>query len=434
MRLFSSLILATALAGLPLLCQQSEDTSTSKEKISRIRDLSRRKADAIPALSAYLSDRDREVRIEAVRAITRVGGQDSLPPLVKATKDNDSDVQGRAVDGLVNFYLPGYVAQGLTGPLTRGVRSAKSFVVSRNDQIIDATVQVEPEVLEAVRDAVAGGSSTATRISAARAAGILRDRPAIPALSKSMRAHDNALIFESLIAVQKIKDKAAGPAVSGVTHDLDERTQLTALETVGILRSTESAPDVRSALANARNIKVKRAAVDALAMLGLPKDRQLFQQNLENSDVELRVSALEGLGRIREPEDVPALQKAYDETNADWRVHLAAAFALVNQGRIETKEYAPLPYLVENIAMKSRATVASAYLAEAARREDVRKAMTPMIAQSSRYGKLNLISVLAESGDTDVEPVLNELTRDRDAEVATAAAKALRTIKARLSS
>lgn len=422
------------LASLTVLVLPAQDEATSKEKISRIRELSRRKADAVPALSAYLKDRDRDVRTEAVRAITKVGGEASLPPLVQATKDNDSDVQGRAVDGLVNFYLPGYVAQGLTGPLTRGVRSARAYVFPRNEQVIDATVKVSPDVLEAVGKLVTGGSSIATRIQAARAAGILRDHPAVPALASSLRAHDNALIFECLVALQKIKDKSAGPAVAGVTRDLDEKTQLTALETVGVLRSVEAAPDVRAVLKNARNIKVERAALEALAMLGQSEDRPQFQKYVESGDPELRSAALEGLGRIREPEDMAVLQKAYDEQNADWRVHLAAAFGLVNQGKIDTGEFSPLPYLVENIANKSRSSAAAAYLAEVARREDVRKALTSMIAGSTKDGKLNLCAVLAESGDTDVEPVLNELTRDRDADVATAAARALRTIKARLDS
>lgn len=430
--MLSCLLVAGLCCG--LLLGQAEDGYTPKQRISRIRDLGKRKADAIPALAPYLTDKDREIRLEAVKAIVKIGGESSLDPLVKATLDKDAEVQIRAVNGLVNYYVAGYVAQGLTAPITRGVRQAKSVVTSRNDQVIDAFVKVRPDVLEAMGGAVAKGANVDAQIAAARGAGILRDKPAVPALTNSLHAHDNALIFECLVALQKIKDQSAGPAVAGIVHDLDERTQITALETVGLLRNTDAAPDVRSALTHAPSVKISRAALETLAMLGLPEDRAVFKKYIDSSDPELRASALEGLGRVRDPEDVPALETAYNETNADWRVHLAAAFALVNEGKIDTNEFSPLPYLVENISMKSRSTVAAAYLAEVARREDVRKALLPLILQTSRDGKLILCKVLGESGSTDVEPVLTKMTQDIDPNVATAAARALKTLQARQTS
>ena len=413
---------------------QSEDGLSNKQRIARIRDLGKRKADAIPALSAYLKDPEKDIRLEAIRAIIRIGGDASLDPLVAATHDNDADVQIRAVDGLVNAYLPGYVAQGLTGPITRGVRQVKSLMFTRNDQIIDATVNVRPDVQEAVAALVSGGSSTDSRFTAARAAGILRDRAAVPALAGSLRAHDSGLIFECLVALQKIKPKTDLPSLSSASHDLDERTQILALETIGILHSTSSAPDVREALKNARNIRVERAALEALAMLSEGEDRAVFQKYTERSDAQLRASALEGLGRLREPEDYPVLERSYNEQDADWRVHLAAAFGLVDQGKLDTSDYSPLPYLVENLSMKSRTGVASAYLAELVHREDVRKALIPLVAQTSRDGKLALCSVLGETGSDEVEPVLQSLTRDADPSVATAAARGLRILKARQAS
>jgi HEAT repeat protein len=215
---------------------------------------------------------------------------------------------------------------------------------------------------------------------------------------------------------------------------LDERIQITALETIGVLRSLQSATNVRSALTNAKNIKVRRAALEALAMLGVAGDRSIFQQYAEDKDAELRSAALEGLGRIREPEDYPLIERAYNEGEIDWRIHLAAAFALVNEGKVDTSDFSPLPYLLENLAMKSRSAVASAYLAELARRDDVRKALMPLISKASRDQKLALCSVLGESGSEDVIPVLTTLSRDIDPDVALAASKALKTLQARRSS
>ena len=78
-----------------------------------------------------------------------------------------------------------------------------------------------------------------SRANAARAAGILRARPALPALVDALRSKNSELIFECLVALQKIDDPSAGPSVSFLAHDLDNRVQATALETIGVLHSCE---------------------------------------------------------------------------------------------------------------------------------------------------------------------------------------------------
>jgi HEAT repeat protein len=408
---------------------QSEDTFNSNQRISRIRDLGKKDARAIPALSENLSDPNRDIRVEAVKAIVKIGTEASLQPLIKATHDNDPEVQIRATDGLVNYYIPGYVAKGLTGPLTRGVRQVKGFFGARNDQAIDADVAVRPDVLDAIASEVSGGASSDARSNAARAAGILRDRPAVPMLENSLHAKDSQLIVECLIALQKIHDPAAGPSVASAAHDLDDRVQATALETIGVLRCLSCAPNVRSALSNARNVRIRRAALETLAMLGIPGDRQTFQQYAREQDAELRASALEGLGRIREPEDFPTLEAAYNEKDADWRVHLAAAFAMVDEGKLDMADFSPLPYLWETLETKAHAPVAQAYLDELARRDDVRQALFKLTSQSTKEQKIALCTILANSHAEDAIPTLNTLSKDIDSDVSLAAARALRIVQ-----
>ena len=433
MRIFSRLT-ACALFTCLLLAGQNNDGLTQKERISRIRDLAKRDSGAIPALSAYLSNPDPEVRLEAVKGIVHIGGEASLDPLVQATKDKSPDVQVRATNGLVNFYVPGYVAKGLTAPVTRGARQAKALFDKRNDQVIDPAVSVRPDISEALADEISGPAIVEVKTNAARAAGILRAHSAVPALTGALRHRDSGLILECLVALQKIKDPTAGTALGGPARDLDERVKITALETIGKLRSLEAAPDVRLALSSASTLKVRRAALEALAMLGLSGDRTTFQHFLTESDPELRASALEGLGRIREPEDYPVLERAYNEKDADPRVHLAAAFALAEQGKVDTDQYSPLPYLFDNLAIKARSDAAGAYLAELVRRPEVRSALIPMVPNGSKEQKLALCLVLTQAQSEDVLPVLSKLTADRDPDVSVAAAKAVKTIKARQSS
>ena len=157
---------------------------TTNQRILSIRELGKRDPAVLPTLAGYLSDPNTDIRIEAVKSIVRIDTPASLDPLIQATRDKDPEVEIRSTDGLVNAYVPGYVARGgLTGSLTRGMRQMKSFFSARNDQVINADVPVRPEVQQALADLVAKGSGDDARANAALASGILRNRAAGPALS-----------------------------------------------------------------------------------------------------------------------------------------------------------------------------------------------------------------------------------------------------------
>jgi HEAT repeat protein len=165
-------------------------------------------------------------------------------------------------------------------------------------------------------------------------------------------------------------------------------------------------------------------------MMALPEDRPVFQQYLSDKDAPLRVDALEGLGGIREPEDYPAIEAAYNEPNADPAVHLAAAYALVNEGKLDTSEFSPLLYLIQTLDSKARHDDAQRYLIQACRRADVRKALLPLLTSATRDEKIGIGWALAESHDPDVIPTLQSLSNDRDPTVSLGAAKALKIVMA----
>jgi HEAT repeat protein len=405
---------------------------TANERILQIRRLGKTDSQAIPELAKSLSDPNPDIRLEAVRAIVKIGSERSLDPLVEATHDNDPDVEILATNGIVNFYLPGYVSSGLLShPLSRGVKQFKALFAVRNRQEIAPEITVRPNIREAIAVQVEHAPSVDARANAARAAGILHDGAAVPALGEALRSREKELILESLYAMQKIGDPAAGPSAGFLLHDLDDKVELAALETVGVLRSTASEADVRQVFDNARNEKVRRAALEALAVFGTPGDRTLFQQHAADSDAVMRAAALEGLGRLREPEDTPLLDAAYNEKDIDWRVHLAAAFALVSEGKMDASEFSPLQYLVENLDQVNRDSTAQAYLTELCRRDDVRKGVYTLLPQASVAQKVALCNILAASHAPDVIPVLTDLAKDANPDLSLAASKSLRIAQAR---
>jgi HEAT repeat protein len=427
------LFAAIALALVCTLSSHAQDNAyqSKKQKLSSIRNAGKQDSHAIPFLAKFLKDPDSDVRDEAVKAIVNVGTQYSLDPLIEATQESNPDIQMRAVDGLVNFYLPGYVTTGgVTRTFTRVSKRIKDVFSNRNDDEIGPSVTVRPEVIAAIARVVSGGASLDARSDAARAAGILRGHAALPELEKALQSQNTGLIFESLVAIQKIGDTSAGPSVEFLANDFDSQVQAIALETLGILHTTEAAPRIRQVVNRPKGDRVHRAALEALAMLALPDDRNTFLQYKNDKDPSLRMSALEGLGRIRDPQDFPVLEAAFNNEK-ELKPRLAAAFGLVAEGKVDTTEFSPLRYLVNGLDLARGNSASQAYLEELSRRPEVRKSLLPLLAKGTKSEKLGLIHALAPNADAETQAALQTLTHDADPDVSIAAARQERIVKAR---
>ena len=263
-----------------------------------VRAVAKQGQNAIPTVGQYLNSASVDTRVEAVKQLIILGGKDTIDPLIRGTRDADPEVQIRATDGLVNYYLPGYVKTGLGSSLVRAGASIKAKFSDTNDQIIDPFVIVRPDVITALGQLARGGSDMVSRANACRAVGILRGRAAVPDLVEALRSKDNNVMYESLAAIEKIGDPAAGPQIVYLLRDLDDRVQSTAIETVGVLRTKEALPSLRAIVGSPRNNKAERAALGALAMMPEPVDHDLLQRELGSKDDKLRA---DGRGRPGAP-------------------------------------------------------------------------------------------------------------------------------------
>lgn len=409
----------------------SQESGEPKQRVRAIKDLAKLGSDSIPKIQPYLKDSDLGVRIEAVKALVEIGGQRSLDPLVEAARDNDPEVQIRAVDGLVNFYMPGYSKTGLSASIKRAGTAIKGKFTDTNDQIIDAYVTVRPEVVTALARLISGGASMDSRASAARAAGILRGRGALDALVGALKSKDDTLMYESLIAIQKIRDQSAGPRIAFLLRDPSDRVQIAAIETTGILLNKEASADLRDVVEHGRNIKVRRAALGALAMLPDPANRPVFSRFLTDKDDAFRAAAAEGFARLKSPADLQMLDKAFT-AESKMNPRLSLAFAAVAAGHNDLSEFSPLQYLVNNLNSKSYRGVALPFLTELARDTGVRRTLYGGLKTATRDEKTGLAQVLARSGDAESIKYVETLASDPDAEVAQEGLRALRILKARL--
>jgi len=408
---------------------QDPQSGDPKQRIKAVREYAKQGASGVESLRRMLHDADSAVRVEAVKGLVEVGGSGVLEPLMEATRDNDPQVQMRATDGLVNFYLPGYVQQGRFEKIGSALKSPFS---DKNDAIIPSYVTVREDVLQAIGKLVSGGGSTDARANAARALGILRGKAALPVLVEALRSKDTDVLAEALLAIQKIRDPSVGPKLAPLFNDLSERVQTTAIETAGLLRSKETLPDLRRVYAKSGKARVQRTVLTAIGNMPDEQDRPLFEKALEDQkDENLRAAGAEGLGRLGNRADIGKLQPLFN-SERKMKPRLAIAFAVVKLGATETSEFSPLQYLSNTLNSKLYTGVAEGYLVELARDPQVRENLYPLIPKGTRAEKMGLARVLSVSGDKNSVAPLEALTRDSDGEVAESGLRALKVLKARL--
>jgi HEAT repeat protein len=320
----------------------------------------------------------------------------------------------------------------VTAPLRRAGSSIKGKFTDTNDLVVDPYIQVRPEIIAALGHIVSSASTLDARSNAARAVGILRGRQAIPDLEQALRSKDSDLIYESLVALEKIRDPSAGPSLAFLLNDLNEKVQVTAIEATGLLINRAALNELRDVLDRSRKVKVKRAALTALAQMPDPQLHGIYATYLDRKDDGLREAAAEGLGRLKNPADSADLERVFNNENKT-EPRLSAAFALVSLGKRGTAEFDPLRYLVNNLNSTAYRGVARAYLTELARDPEVRQALYPALkeAGATRDEKTGLAEVLAASGGQDSLAPLEALSQDTDSEVSQAGLRAVKNLRAR---
>jgi HEAT repeat protein len=175
---------------------------------------------------------------------------------------------------------------------------------------------------------------------------------------------------------------------------------------------------------------VRRAALTAIAMLPVESSREIYGRYLRDKDDKLRAAAAEGFARLKNPADLPMLQKAYQEEGKT-SPRLSLAFAQVMLGKTEVSEFSPLQYLINTLNSAAYHGEAFPFLVELARDQAVRKSLYTPLLQGTKDEKIYLARVMARSGDRNDAPQLEKLSHDDDPEVAQEGLRALRNLQAR---
>jgi HEAT repeat protein len=379
----------------------------------------------IPALASALNDPSPKVRREVVLALAQFHEAGVLPPLEQATKDLDDDVRIAAVECLVGHYSGSLPASGFSGFMRKNWDRATSHF-QPDDTRIDPGIAVDPAVVSSLVAVMKDIRSRDASREAAKGLGILTAKSAAPDLVAAAHASDTELAREALNSLSKIKDLDSGPKLVDLLDSPNKDVKRDACTTVGILRTKEALPKLQSIFQNDPDLKDKVAAMQGLAFLGDKVSVPVFTKALWDDNKDIRQGAAEGLARAADPSAQAELEKAL-MAEKDSSAKLAMDFALAALGKDDATND-----LVNGLSSKMRGDVARAYLTELARKPAFLPKLYPYLQSPDAGIRKRLCVVLMYSGDQGSLEQLDRLEHDPDSDVAAAALRAKRAIRARL--
>ena len=380
---------------------------------------------ALAVIRAQLQDESEDVRAGAILALIRMREAEGKQLLIDATQDANFSVQAMAVDGLVDFFLPGYARINAMKSAKAFAGNLKSRFKETTDTVVPPYVEVDPEAVGAISKLVGGGASPESRANAARAMGVLRGGSALDALLEGVAASNSVLVLESLQAIKKIGDPAAGARVASLLDASDARIQEAAIRTIGQLRFADAAPELVRLVEGRGKVRVRSLALGALAKFANPAQRDLFLRNLAHKEKELRAAAAEGIGRLGGDADLGAVERQLSvEKTASAKLSLS--FAAVNLDNL-----VPLGTLVKGLDSRIHRLEARPLLLELSRKEEILNRLYVSLSAGTAPQRRHLAYVIGQTGTADSVAYLRTLSGDGNKDVAAEAAEAIKLIEAR---
>lgn len=414
-------------AGLTLGLLSAQDRP--KDKIKILEGLARQGKGAVPAIAAYQRDADPSVRFASAEALIEAGGVESVDALKVSMQDGSPEVQRMAVAGIVNFYKPGYVKKGVRARIHAvGEKITRS---NQEEPLVDPYIKARPEDIEAVRGVLLNGASREAKLQAAQALGTLRATSALPDLYPLLKSKDDSMMLAALRAIEVAGDKAAASETIFLLRDLNDHIQSRAISINGVFRNEAALADLAEVFARGRSQASRAAALEAIAMIGSPESKGLFEQNLDSREDKLRGYAAEGLGRIESKESKPRIEELYKNESSQ-KARLGQAFALVKLGNLDLGDFSPLTYLFNSLNSAAWHDYAETYLRELSRQDEVRKVLREKIPTATKAEKIGMARMLAVEGRSTDRDIVDALAHDRDTAVAEEGIKAARAMSARL--
>jgi HEAT repeat protein len=414
---FATLLLTVLLLQTPV---PTLDSPSPKERLDAVdkMSLTGRTENVAPLAEAMKKESKSDVRAAMVAGLGRIAVPEVIPVLVQSLQtDLDKDVRLQVVDSLQRLYIP----IDSQGPIKTVFNKVKSVFAAPDRPIVHNPSIVSPVVTQALAESMQRDFSQEVRAAAARALGSLRARDRLSVMIATLESPQNrehlevrAEIVESLGLLQ---DPAAGPALERAMRDSSRRISQPAITSIGLIGHKSAREALESIFRTDKSFESRKRALQAIAMMRDPAALPLFEAQLNSEDDAYRELAAEGLARIAAD---PNMLKAHYETEKSTNVRNALAFALVAAD--QNNYFNDLANALDT----RLAYQAQAYVFELGKYEGKLPELHRYLRSTSPRVRARMAHVVGDIGDPTSRPLIEELTKDKDSEVASEAIIALR--------
>jgi HEAT repeat protein len=370
-----------------------------------------------------LASPDPNVRMRAVQLLKEAAYPEAAVPLAKLVTDQDDNIQLEAIAAELNVFLAEKIIP----------RKRVGFVIEvRNKISAEAAFSAGPTALGprplpmAVLEALyafgtlavaADGPGDRDRRELLRASG--------PELAAMIGAPDPAFRFAALRVLERVFERRrqddlietnVGDAVITALNGKDRAIRVTAIRALGAMRYERAVQALTELYRYYGKGDVADAALDALARIAHPSSAPLFSAALAGKNSALKGTAIEGLARLGDKSHAGAVQASLaGERNEG--VQLAGSFAavLLNGGSLD-----PLTDKLRRPKLRDQAWQ---YLVEAAPGRTA--TFGPHAQDPDPRMRADIADILGVAGDPAALPIVEPMTKDRDALVALAAQRAV---------
>ena len=374
-----------------------------------------------------LRNPDPKARLSAVHLLRDAKYPEAIAPMAPLVLDPIDEIQLETIAAELSFFLEQDVrSKRMVGFVLEKRKSAIARGAFDLGPHVVWPRAVPPELVTALLQAV-DDDSDKVRLEAIYAAGVIGRAPLTAEqtgrLTKALDHYDPAVRAGAARVIARLKVAEAGEALLKAVNDSQADVRYTAMRALGAIRETRAVGALGDQLAYYKKGEGAWSALEALARIASPASVPLFRERLQDRDPYIRRAAMEGIARTGDAESAGALEKAATIDDSAM-VRLAAVFALQKLGR----NYAAR--IVDLMASARVIPQAQEYLVELGSPMSV--TLVPRLQEPDPSVREAVADVLGVIGDASVLPALEAAAKDRDGSVASAAKRATAQVQNRL--
>ncbi len=396
-----------------------------KVKVGIINSLGERRAkQAIDSLSKLLKDKDEDIALAAAAALGKIGDEPSAGALGKALKQVSGDLRMAVADAYLvcadKLAAAGHKDAAMA--IYKKLYKSDEPVRIRSGALAGMVTAAPDDAGKVVLDAI---SSDEPQMQSA-AIGLVREVPGTRIIKASAAKLPRLAVAQQvqlLSALADRGDRAALPAVVQAVKSSEESVRIAALEALAQVGES-STVDLLAQVAASADGAERQAARHSLYRLRDPAIDQTILNGIDKAGTDVKVELIRSVGQRNLVDGVETLLATASDANADVRQESVKALR-----EVAGPQYIPaLVELLKNARSDTELTAIEKTIISVSGKSPVRNAGPVMDAIDSAQDielRCSLLRILGGIGDEDSLDLLRRALKDEDAQVQTAAVRAL---------